>query len=51
MQQERLESLLTLFVEQNNVNNIKIETVIDEFKTMNTRERRVQYYKYKSDTY
>jgi hypothetical protein len=42
MWQERLESLLLLFVEQINLNNIKIETVIDEFKTMNSGEHRVQ---------
>jgi hypothetical protein len=42
MWQERLESLLLLFVVQNNLNNIIIETVIDEFKTMNTGERRLQ---------
>lgn len=45
MWQKRLESLLLfilLFVEQNNLNNIKIETVIDKFKTINTGERRVQ---------
>jgi hypothetical protein len=42
MRQERLESLLLLFVEQNNLNNIKIKTAIDEFKTMNIGERRLQ---------
>jgi hypothetical protein len=42
MWQERLESLLLLFVEKNNLNNIKIETVIDKFKTMNIEEHRLQ---------
>lgn len=42
MLQERLESLLLLFVEQETLMNIQIEEVIDEFKIMNNeRERRL----------
>jgi len=42
MLQERLESFLLLFVEQEKLMNVQIEEVIDEFKSMNNeRERRL----------
>jgi len=42
MLQERLESFLLLFVEQEKLMIVQIEEVIDEFKSMNNeRERRL----------
>jgi len=46
--QERLESLVLLFVEQENVMNIQVEEVIVELKTMNNERAQIlvlQFYK------
>lgn len=49
MLQKRLRSLLLLLVEQENLINIHIKKIINEFKAMNTeRQRRLLLYIYKS---
>ena len=41
MAQERLDALLTIFIEQEIVNSLDMEEIIDEFKTLTSIQRRL----------